>query len=303
MVVSNEIEVGLRLAQSITLNSSGTAPLHISANSSIVIIGANPNDFVMSNGCKQASYAAGGGCTISLKFSPTATGPRSATLTVSDDAPNSPQTVTLMGNSATTAFTLTAAASGGTSATITAGQTATYNLLLVPGAGFTGSVSLACGGGPTMATCTVQTASNNASSGPISVAGVNAVPFTVTVATVASGSIPVSRFWQPGLRNLPAVAGLFLTLIFLAGALLGTTEQRSGKFWAYSGAFAMLGLIALLGAAGCGGGGSGGQGVVAPPPTTPSQSTFTVGVTPSATNANGTALAGLQSLQLTLIVN
>jgi hypothetical protein len=289
-------------AQSITLSSSGTAPLHISANSPILLMGANPNDFVMSNGCTQVSYAAGGACTIGVKFSPTATGQRSATLTVSDDAPNSPQSVTLTGNSATTAFTLAPAASGGTSVTIIAGQIATYNLLLVPGAGFTGSVSLACGGGPAMATCMAQTASNNASSGTISVTGVNAVPFTVTVATVASGSIPVSSLWQPRLRSLPAVASLFLMLICLAGSLFWATGRGSRKRWVYGAAFAMLALIALLAAAGCGGGSSGG-GVVAPPPTTPSQSTFTIGVTPSATNANGTALAGLQSLQLTLIVN
>ena len=142
-----------------------------------------------------------------------------------------------------------------------------------------------------------------ASPGTLSVPSANAVPFTITVATVASGSIPVSRLWHRLLRKLPAAAGLFLTLIFLAGSLLWATGQKSRKCFAYSWAFAMLALVAILVATGCGGGGSGGQDVVAPPPTTPSQSTFTIGVTPSATNANGTALAGLQSLQLTLIVN
>ena len=44
--------------------------------------------------------AAGGSCTINVTFTPTATGSRSATLTVTDNASNSPQTAGVSGTGA-----------------------------------------------------------------------------------------------------------------------------------------------------------------------------------------------------------
>jgi Cep192 domain 4 len=41
--------------------------------------------------------AAGSRCTISVRFSPTATGTRTGTLEIADNANGSPQTVTLTG--------------------------------------------------------------------------------------------------------------------------------------------------------------------------------------------------------------
>src|SRR2546422_251431 len=75
-------------AQAVTLsNPTGTA-LSIT---SITFTGANPGDFGQTNTCV-SSVAAGGNCTINVTFTPTATGSRSATLTVTDNASNSPQT-------------------------------------------------------------------------------------------------------------------------------------------------------------------------------------------------------------------
>ena len=103
--------------QSVTLTSSGTAALHIS---SVALTGANPTDFVMTNGCTQASYPTGLACSIGLAFSPSAAGQRAATLTITDDAPNSPQTVALGGSANSAAFTLMSGA-GGLTLTVTAG--------------------------------------------------------------------------------------------------------------------------------------------------------------------------------------
>jgi len=66
---------------------------------SIGFTGTNPGDFGQTNNCG-ASVAAGGSCTINVTFTPTATGSRSATLTVTDNASNSPQTAGVSGTGA-----------------------------------------------------------------------------------------------------------------------------------------------------------------------------------------------------------
>ena len=105
--------------QSVTVTNSGGAPLHIS---SVVLGGANGGEFIMTNGCTAVSYSVNASCTIGVSFAPLGTGSRSATITLTDDAPNSPQVINLGGN-ATPAVTLGPAPGGSTSATVSAGQT------------------------------------------------------------------------------------------------------------------------------------------------------------------------------------
>jgi hypothetical protein len=78
-----------------TLTNSGTAPLTINR---ISLGGANPNRFnIQSNNCG-TSLAIGASCTINVTFTPQQRGPNyTATLQVTDNAPNSPQTATLSG--------------------------------------------------------------------------------------------------------------------------------------------------------------------------------------------------------------
>ena len=75
------------------LKNTGNRTLTIS---SIAIAGTNAADFAQTNNCP-TSLAAGAQCNISVKFSPTATGTRTASLNVSDNAANSPQTASLTG--------------------------------------------------------------------------------------------------------------------------------------------------------------------------------------------------------------
>jgi hypothetical protein len=84
-------------AQIIKVSNSGTAALSISK---ITIGGTNPGDFAQTNTCG-SSVAAGGSCAISVTFAPTAAGTRSASVSVSDDASGSPQTVPLSGTGTT----------------------------------------------------------------------------------------------------------------------------------------------------------------------------------------------------------
>lgn len=64
--------------------------------SSITIGGTNAGDFTQTNNCG-GSLAAGKGCTVTVIFTPTATGARSANVTVKDTDPVSPQKILLSG--------------------------------------------------------------------------------------------------------------------------------------------------------------------------------------------------------------
>ncbi len=81
------------VAKSTTLTNTGGASLTIA---SIAVSGANSSDFAQSNNCG-ASLAPSGSCTISVVFTPAATGARSATVTIADNASGSPHTIGLTG--------------------------------------------------------------------------------------------------------------------------------------------------------------------------------------------------------------
>jgi trimeric autotransporter adhesin len=81
--------------QSITIANTGNASLFIN---SAATRGANPLDFTeLSDGCSGLSLAAGTSCSVSITFSPTASGARSATFILTDNAAGSPQTVPITG--------------------------------------------------------------------------------------------------------------------------------------------------------------------------------------------------------------
>jgi hypothetical protein len=80
-------------AKSVTLTNNLPTALTIGAPT---FTGADPTDFSQTNTCG-VSLAAKAHCTISVKFTPGATGTRTATLNVNDSANNTPQTVGLTG--------------------------------------------------------------------------------------------------------------------------------------------------------------------------------------------------------------
>src|SRR5436190_5799950 len=82
-------------AQSIKITNTGSAPLFVS---SAATRGANPLDFTqVDDGCSGLTLAAGTNCSVSITFSPTASGARSATFILTDNAANSPQSVPITG--------------------------------------------------------------------------------------------------------------------------------------------------------------------------------------------------------------
>jgi hypothetical protein len=84
----------------LVLTNWGTSPMTVKSTSTT-------GDFTVSSGCKGKVAAGGGTCTLNLVFTPTATGPRTGTLTIVDTDPSSPQIVNLSGEA--TSISLSAA--------------------------------------------------------------------------------------------------------------------------------------------------------------------------------------------------
>ena len=80
-------------AQAIILTNTEGPALTIT---SIAVSGLDGGDFSQTNNCG-TSLAMHASCTISVTFSPTSTGPRSATITITDSAANNPQSIGLTG--------------------------------------------------------------------------------------------------------------------------------------------------------------------------------------------------------------
>lgn len=89
-------------AQAVMLTNSGNAALTITG---ITITGANAGDFAETNTCP-ASLAAEANCSINVTFKPTASGARTASVSIADNATGSPQAVTLSGTGAATTSTV-----------------------------------------------------------------------------------------------------------------------------------------------------------------------------------------------------
>lgn len=80
--------------QTITVTNTGTTNLNIS---SVAISGTNRNDFSQTNNCTTAAIVPQSTCAINVTFSPTISGTENATVTLTDDAPDSPESTSLTG--------------------------------------------------------------------------------------------------------------------------------------------------------------------------------------------------------------
>jgi Abnormal spindle-like microcephaly-assoc'd, ASPM-SPD-2-Hydin/Beta-propeller repeat/Lactonase, 7-bladed beta-propeller len=257
-------------AQAITLTNTGTAVLSISAI-------AASGDFSQTNTCA-GTLAVNATCQVSIVFTPTAIGQRTGTLTVSDNATGSPQTVTLSGTGVQP-LTLGVGTGGSTTATVASGQTATYNLSLSGSAGFSGTVALTCSGAPQNATCSIVPST-------VTLPGGGSANFAVTVSTSAQTAYLEAR-------SDTIVAGLGLFSLFTAPIFLLIRKRLPTRKWTSS-QIQMLWVSALLiTLAACSGGSKGSSQPVSPEVTPPG--TYALTVTAAAGNTT-------VSQKLTLVV-
>lgn len=156
-----------------------------------------------------------------------------------------------------------------TSATVAAGQTATYNLSVTTGnSGFVGTVSVACAGAPAGATCSVSPGTVSFTTTTIS------TPVTITVTTTQQARLMPAPVL---LKGLPfAFAAVF-------AGLLGGVKKRVRQA-----VLTTLALFLICVVIGCGGGAS---STTSPPPSSPAPTKATLTV-------SGTS--GVQSVTTTL---
>jgi hypothetical protein len=222
-------------AQTLSLTNSGTTALTIN---SIVITGA----FLETNTCPQ-SLAAGAACTISILFAPTQAGTQTGTLTITDNAPTSPQVVSLDG--AGSDFGLTVAPP---TATVAAGNSANLTVTVNPLFGYNAQVTLACSGLPAAATCT-------ASPSTLAPSGGSSVTSTLTISTTRRSSVPPSGQPRPRGPGLPLRPEVWLMSALALFGLWSLVARKNRLRWAT--AALALTMLLLMGLAACGGGGTG----------------------------------------------
>jgi len=268
-------------AQNLTLTNTGSAPLAISSI-------ATSGDFAQTSACG-TSVAAGANCVIAVIFTPTSAGARSAMVTITDNATGSPHTIALSGTG--TDFTTTAAQGSQTTATVVAGQTATYNLAFTGTPGFTGTVALICTGEPSLSTCTITPSS-------LSLSGTGTVNATVSVSTTARGLVvhrqPLPQPIMP-LRGPVWWLALATLLASATFALLGRPRGFEPARPGLATALLFVAIVATGALTSCGGG----SGAPPPRPGTP-VGTYNLTVTARVTSGSATLT---HNTTLTLTVN
>ncbi len=259
-------------SKTVTITNTGTADLAISG---IVKTDAN-SDFTSTHNCP-ASLSKGLTCTITVTFAPKAAGAKTATVTITHSAAGSPHTVTLAGTG--TDFAVAPPTGGSASATVNAGQTATFNLQIAGSASFSGNAALSCSGAPDKATCAVSSPSATLS-------GTTPVSFTTTVTTTAPTTTTAGFQSTPGPRS--GVPFIFALALVGLGAIVVVSGSGKKRF-RFAGACAALLMAVALSS--CGGSSKTTQTIAGTP-----SGTYTVTVTAT---ANGVT----RTLPLTLKVN
>jgi hypothetical protein len=208
----------------------------ISASLSNLTLSVSSGFLLVNNACG-ATLGPGLSCTAAVEFAPTTGGPQTGALTVTSSTVATAASVPLSGTGLD--FTLTISGSG--SQTVSAGQTASFLLVITPLNGSQGTFTFVCGTLPANAVCTFKPTTETLASGVIG--NVTVEISTGTVGTFVRPAGPVER------RLIPLVCGLLLLP-------LGWKRRRRGLMLA-----ALLSIL-IGGVSSCvsSGGGSGGSG-------------------------------------------
>ncbi len=131
------VTLGASATQTLSLANIGTAPIN---NLNLAVTG----DFAIKSPCAATVLSPGASCSVTIGFTPAATGTRTGSLTITSTG-QAPATVPLTGVGIPNgAFTLTVNGGPTASVTVKSGQPADYSLTLTPQNGFTGTVVLNC---------------------------------------------------------------------------------------------------------------------------------------------------------------
>ncbi len=212
-------------AQTVRLTNTGATAITVS---NVAITG----DFAQTNNC--ATVMPASTCSILITFTPTAGGDRTGLLTVTDNDVTGTQSVALDGTGAS--LQIAPPSGSSVSSTVTAGDSATYQLSITPQGGFTDQITFSCTSLPQYASCSINPATATISSSTVNV--------TVTISTQQTQSAALIQHSSETVAAPLAAIALFLILP------LGRAHRRR---WRLALSAATL-FVALLTASGCGGG-------------------------------------------------
>jgi len=258
-------------AQAVTLTNTGSAALNISNVTS-------SGDFAQVNNCS-TSVAAGGNCTINVTFTPTVSGNRFGSVTITDNTVSGSQTISMSGTGTGANFQISASTQ---TATVSAGQQATYTLNISSVGADTQPVTLGCSGAPTAnISCSV-------SPGTVTPSATTTAALTVSTGlrTLAppSSRIKVGPFGRLPHSGVTWIAWLMVVLMIISVAAVRRRPITAG--------FGFV-VVLLLVSVACGAGS--GSGTSSSSAGTPA-GTYHITVT-------GTSGSVSSSMQVTLLVN
>ncbi|MGA2807555.1 MAG: choice-of-anchor D domain-containing protein [Terracidiphilus sp.] len=235
LTFASTVEGASSAAQVVTLKNTGSAALAISSGG-ITVSGANSTSFSATTTCT-ATLAAGSSCTISVTFTPKATGTLTGTLSVADNATGSPQKVTLTGTGAAAPPTATLAPATLTFASATVGSTSAAQVVTLKNTS-TSTLTITTGGitlsgtnassfsetttcGTTLAaaaTCTISVSFKPTTSGTLT--------GTLNVADNATGSPQKVTLTGTGAAAPPTATLTPATLTFASTAVGSTSAAQ-----------------------------------------------------------------------------
>jgi hypothetical protein len=206
--------------RTLTVTNSGTAALNFSA---IGVSGAAAADFSATGGCAVGTpVAAGGSCPLSLRFTPTTTGARGATLTIASDAANGAASVSLAGTGQAAATPQASLAPTSLAfGSVTVGSSSSVQTVTLTNGGSAAlSITAIGASGPFSATHACGASLAAGASCPISVV------FTPTGSGPASGSLSVTS----NANGSPHSAGLAGTGVLASTGILQWSDSTALDF-------------------------------------------------------------------------
>jgi Beta-propeller repeat/Abnormal spindle-like microcephaly-assoc'd, ASPM-SPD-2-Hydin len=220
----------------VTATNDGTVAVSFS---SIVASGA----FSETDDCTKAALQPTTNCTINVTFTPSSVGTSVGALTLTDNAPGSPQVILLtgVGFGAASDFTLSVQP---TSASVPAGQSAKYAVTLGSIGGFAQPVSFSCSGLPANSSCL-------ASANPATPTATGTT-VSVAVATTARTLTPVNRPSRMEPPNVLRILGAIWVLLAMSVLVFSVGARRGPRVAAVS--VLVLVTAMMLFSAACGGG-------------------------------------------------